>query len=50
MKPFYFEVGVSTTLEKIKMDETTHSKIIKKGITKNMEGATTIVKSSHVKQ
>jgi hypothetical protein len=50
MKPFYFEVIFSTTLEKIKMDETTHSRIIKKGIIKNMEGATAIAKSPHVKQ
>lgn len=32
------------------MDETTHSRIIKKGIIKNMEGATAIAKSPHVKQ
>jgi len=50
MKPFYFEVIFSTTLEKIKMDKTTHSRIIKKGIIKNMEGATAIAKSPHVKQ
>jgi hypothetical protein len=50
MKTFYFEVVISTTLEKIKMDEATHSRIIKKGIIKNMEGATTIVESPYVKQ
>ncbi len=32
------------------MDKTTHSRIIKKGIIKNMEGATAIAKSPHVKQ
>jgi hypothetical protein len=50
MKPFYFEVVISTTLEKIKMDKATHSKIIKKAIIKNMEGAIVIVKSPCVKQ
>jgi hypothetical protein len=32
------------------MDEANHSKIIKKGIMKNMEGAIAIAKSPHVKQ
>jgi hypothetical protein len=50
MKNFYFEVVISTTLENITMDKATHSRIIKKGVIKNMEGAITIAKSPYVKQ
>ncbi len=32
------------------MDKTTHSRIIKKGIIKHMEGAIAIAKSPYVKQ
>ncbi len=50
MKPFHFEVVISTTLENIKMDEATHLRILNKGIIKNTEGATAITKSPHAKQ
>jgi hypothetical protein len=54
MKPFCFEMAVSTTLGKIMMDQATHSKKIKEANIKSkiesMEHIVTIVDSPYIGQ